>query len=84
MVQQIAQNLVNGVDEDGRTMKNHVDSSIMPPFQGKQFFDMVQLVKLEAVKMMPDIDHRSLYYKGNDAGLGLQDSGENSIKKPRL
>jgi hypothetical protein len=38
MVQQIAQNLVNGVDENGRTMKNHLDSSIMPPLSRQTVF----------------------------------------------
>jgi radical SAM superfamily enzyme YgiQ (UPF0313 family) len=70
MVKQIAQNSVNGVDEKGRPMKNHVDSTIMTPYQGTQFFDMIQLGELQGVEMMPEIDSGSLYYKGNDAGSG--------------
>ena len=70
MVEQVAQNPVNGVDEKGRTMKNHVDSTIMTPYQGTQFFDMINLGKLPGVKMIPEIDPGSLYYKGNNAGSG--------------
>ena len=70
MVKQVAQNPVNGVDEKGRTMKNHVDSTIMTPFQGTQFFDMIQLGELPGVKMIPEIDPGNLYYKGNHAGSG--------------
>jgi len=70
MVKHIAQNPVKGVDEKGRTMKNHVDSTIMTPFQGTQFFDMIQLGELPGVKMIPEIDPGNLYYKGNHAGSG--------------
>ena len=70
MVKYIAQNPVNGVDEKGRSMKNHVDSTIMTPFQGTQFFDMIQLGELPGVKMIPAIDPGNLYYKGNHAGSG--------------
>ena len=70
MVKQVAQNKVNGVDEKGRTMKNHVDSTIMTPFQGTQFFDMIQFGDLPGVKMIPGIDSGNLYYKGNHAGSG--------------
>jgi radical SAM superfamily enzyme YgiQ (UPF0313 family) len=70
MVKQIAHSPVNGVDEKGRPMKNHVDSTIMTPFQGTQFFDMIQLGELKGVKMIPEIDPGSLYYKGNHAGSG--------------
>ena len=70
MVERIAQNPVSGVDEKGRTMKNHVDSTIMTPYQGTQFFDMINLGELPGVKMIPEIDPGSLYYKGNNAGSG--------------
>ena len=70
MVKQVALNPVNGVDEKGRIMKNHVDSTIMTPYQGTQFFDMIQLGELPGVKMIPEIDPGSLYYKGNHAGSG--------------
>jgi len=70
MVKYIAHNPVNGVDEKGRSMKNHVDSTIMTPFQGTQFFDMIQLGELPGVKMIPEIDPGNLYYKGNHAGSG--------------
>ena len=62
MVERVAQNPVNGVDEKGRTMKNHVDSTIMTPYQGTQFFDMINLGELPGVKMIPEIDPGNLYY----------------------
>ena len=70
MVERVAQNPVNGVDEKGRTMKNHVDSTIMTPYQGTQFFDMINLGELPGVKMIPEIDPGNLYYKGNNARSG--------------
>jgi len=70
MVERVAQNPVKGVDEKGRTMKNHVDSTIMTPYQGTQFFDMINLGELPGVKMISEIDPGSLYYKGNNAGSG--------------
>ena len=51
-------------------MKNHVDSTIMTPFQGTQFFDMIQLGELPGVEMIPEIDPGNLYYKGNQGGSG--------------
>jgi radical SAM superfamily enzyme YgiQ (UPF0313 family) len=70
MVKQIAQNPVNGVDEIGRPMKNHVDSTIMMPFQGTAFFDMIQRGELPGVEMIPEIDPGTLFYKGNYGGSG--------------
>lgn len=70
MVEQIAQNPVHGSDENGRPLKNHVDSTIMTPFQGTQFFDMIQLGKLPGVEMVAEIDPGMLYYKGNHGGSG--------------
>jgi len=70
MVERVAQNPVKGVDEKGRTMKNHVDSTIMTPYQGTQFFDMINLGELPDVKMISEIDPGHLYYKGNNAGSG--------------
>ena len=67
---QIIKNPVNGQDEYGRPLKNHVDSTIMTPFQGTQFFDMIQLGEIKGVKIIPSIDPGKLYYKGNKAGSG--------------
>ena len=70
MVEQIARNPVRGVDEHGRPMKNHVDSTIMTPFQGTKFFDMIQMGQLPGVEMNQAIDPGELYYKGNHGGSG--------------
>ena len=70
MIEFIAQNPVNGTDEKGRIMKNHVDSTIMTPFQGTKFFEMIQLGELPGVKIKPNIDPGELYYKGIHGGSG--------------
>ena len=70
MVKQIALNPVNGVDEKGRTMKNNVDSTIMTPYQGTEFFDMIQNGQLPGVEMDPQLGVESLFFKGNNAGSG--------------
>ena len=70
MVKIVAQNSVNGVDEKGRTMMNHVDSTIMTPYQGTKFFDMIQLGELPGVEIKKELDPGNLYYKGNNAGSG--------------
>lgn len=70
MVKQVAQNPVNGIDEKGRIMKNHVDSTIMTPFQGTQSIDMIQLGELPGGKMINEINPEILFYKGNNAGSG--------------
>ena len=70
MVKEIANNPVNGVDENNRPMKNHVDSTIMTPFQGTQFFDMIQLGELPGVELLQNIKPGELFYKGNNAGSG--------------
>jgi hypothetical protein len=56
MIEFIAQNPVNGTDEKGRILKNHVDSTIMTPFQGTKFFDMIQLGELSGVEIKKIID----------------------------
>ena len=51
-------------------MKNHVDSTIMTPYQGTKFFDMIQLGELPGVEIKKELDPGNLYYKGNNAGSG--------------
>ena len=70
MVEFIAQNPVNGIDENSRVMKNHVDSTIMTPFQGTKFFDMIQLGELPGVEIKKNLDPGDLYYKGNHGSSG--------------
>ena len=70
MIEFIANNPVKGVDEIGRPLKNHVDSTIMTPYQGTKFFDMIQLGTLPGVTIKKNIDPGDLYYKGNDGGSG--------------
>ena len=70
MIEFIAQNPVNGTDEKGRILKNHVDSTIMTPFQGTKFFDMIQLGELSGVEIKKKIDSEDLYYKGIKGGSG--------------
>ncbi len=51
-------------------MQNHVDSTIMTPFQGTKFFDMIQLGELSGVEIKKKIDSEDLYYKGIKGGSG--------------
>ena len=70
LVEFIAANRVNGNDEKGRPMYNHVDSTIMSPYQGTKFFDMITLGTLPDVKIDPAEDPGNLYYKGINGGSG--------------
>jgi len=70
LVEFIAANNVNGSDEKGRPMHNHVDATIMSPYQGTKFFDMISLGILPDVEMDPNTDPGNLYYKGNNGRSG--------------
>jgi len=70
LVEFIVSNKVDGVDEKQRPMYNHVDSTIMSPFQGTKFFDMISIGALPNVKIDPAADPGNLYYKGADGGSG--------------
>ncbi len=70
MIKFIVRNPVNGIDEKGRPMKNHVDSTIMTPFQGTRFFDMIQQGEIPDVAILPEIHSENLFYKGKHAGSG--------------
>ena len=70
LVEFVAANKVNGVDIDGRPLKNHVDSTIMSPYQGTKFFDLMRLGKIPSVEIDLSHDPGSMYYKGTDGGSG--------------
>jgi len=70
LVEFIAANRVNGKDEKGRQMYNHVDSTIMSPYQGTKFFDMIRIGDLPGVEIDPDADPGNMYYKGVSGGSG--------------
>ena len=70
LVEFIASNKVKGTDEKGRPMFNHVDSTIMTPYQGTKFLDMIRLGKLPGVVIDEQIDPGNLYYKGALGGSG--------------
>jgi len=70
LIKFVAANEVKGIDERGRPLKNHVDSTIMTPFQGTVFFDMINIGELPFVKMKKDMDPGLLYYKGNNGESG--------------
>ncbi|RMD58101.1 radical SAM protein, partial [Candidatus Woesearchaeota archaeon] len=44
MLKIISENPVNGVDSKGRPLRNHVDSTIMSPYQGTPFRQMFELL----------------------------------------
>ena len=70
LVEFVAANKVNGVDIDGRPLKNHVDSTIMSPYQGTKFFDLMRLGKIPSVEINLSHDPGTMYYKGRDGGSG--------------
>jgi len=70
LVEFVSKNKVNGIDIDGRPLLNHVDSTIMSPFQGTKFFDLIRLGKIPGVKIDLDLDPGTTFYKGNKGGSG--------------
>lgn len=70
MIEFIANNPVNGIDEKGRPMKNHVDSTIMSPFQGTVFYNMIRNGQIANVALKDTISSHILYYKGNKGSSG--------------
>ena len=70
LVEFVASNKVEGTDDQGRTMFNHVDSTIMTPFQGTKFLDMIKLGELPDVEINEIVDPGNLYYKGMLGGSG--------------
>ncbi|GIT26883.1 MAG: hypothetical protein CM1200mP41_29270 [Gammaproteobacteria bacterium] len=61
LVEFIASNDVRGKDEQGRQMRNHVDSTIMTPYQGTKFYDLFHAGKFPAVEVKADLDPGNLY-----------------------
>lgn len=70
MVEFIANNPVKGFDNLGRQLKNHVDSTIMAPYEGTKFNEIITLGQLPGVKIKPNIDPGLLFYKGLKGGSG--------------
>jgi len=70
LIEFIASHPVNGSDEAGRPLKNHVDSTIMSPYQGTKFFDMIDIGELPGVKINTKEDPGQMYYKGLEGGSG--------------
>ncbi|MBL79370.1 MAG: hypothetical protein CMH70_05005 [Nitrosomonadaceae bacterium] len=70
MIEFIANNPVKGVDLNGRPLINNVDSTIMTPYQGTVFNDMLMLGKLPGVEILNNIDPGLLFYKGKGGGSG--------------
>jgi len=66
----IANNPVDGIDNKGRPLLNNVDSTIMTPFEGTKFNDMIRLGNLESVAMKENFDPAFLFYKGNNGMSG--------------
>jgi radical SAM superfamily enzyme YgiQ (UPF0313 family) len=70
LVEFVAGNAVNGIDYLGRPLKNNVDSTIMTPYQGTVFNDMLNLGQLPGVEMNNSLDPGELFYKGEEGGSG--------------
>lgn len=70
LIEFIVSNPVNGYDEKGRQMKNHIDSTIMTPFEGTAFYSMIRAGKIANVKLKKDFDLGSLFFKGSKGKSG--------------
>lgn len=70
LVEFITSNNVEGKDENGRPLQNHVDSTIMSPFQGTKFYDLIRLGKLPGVEIDSELDPGTLFYKGEKGCSG--------------
>ena len=70
LVEFVASNPVNGTDAFGRPLRNHVDSTIMSPYQGTKFFDLMRMQKIPDVELDLNLDPGHMYYKGQDGGSG--------------
>ncbi len=70
LIRFVVANPVNGVDHMNRPLKNHVDSTIMMPYEGTKFNEMIMAGKLEGVSMIENIDPGLLFYKGIAGGSG--------------
>ena len=70
LVEFIVNHPIVGEDELGRPLKNHVDSTIMLPFQGTKFNDLFRAQAIPGVKLKAEIDNTLLYHKGLNASSG--------------
>jgi len=70
LVEFVASNPVNGVDCNGRPLRNHIDSTIMSPYQGTKFFDLINLGKIPHVEIDLSYDPGELFYKGQAGKSG--------------
>ncbi|MBT3786090.1 radical SAM protein [bacterium] len=70
LVEFIVGNPIEGEDELGRPLRNHVDSTIMLPFQGTRFNELFRSRAIRGVRIKDEIDNSLLYHKGIDASSG--------------
>jgi len=70
LVEFVASNQVDGFDSQGRRLRNHVDSTIMSPYQGSKFYDLIRSGGMPGVTLDPAVDPGRMYYKGNNGGSG--------------
>jgi len=70
MLRAIATNEVKGTDQQGRPLRNYVDATIMSPYQGTPFRDLILQGKIPGVKLNPEIDPGMMFYKGRKGGSG--------------
>lgn len=67
LVEFVAGNAVIGEDHLGRPLKNSVDSTIMVPYQGTRFSELLAAGAVPGVSLQPVTARNDLYYKGVDA-----------------
>lgn len=70
LVEFVVGNPVVGEDHLGRPLRNSVDSTIMLPYQGTRFSEMLRDGRLPGVRLRERTRRHDLYYKGVDASSG--------------
>lgn len=67
LVEFVASNPVVGEDHLGRPLRNSVDSTIMVPYQGTRFSDLLRAGRVPGVSLKAEARGEDLFYKGVDA-----------------
>lgn len=70
LVEFIVSNPVVGEDHLGRPLKNSVDSTIMVPYQGTRFNELLRQGAVPGVALADPREQGTLFYKGVDASSG--------------
>lgn len=67
LIEFVVNHPVQGEDHLGRPLKNSVDSTIMMPYQGTKFNELIRTGRIKGVSMHKQAIQQDLFYKGTDA-----------------